>query len=99
MAKAATKPITKPKKLPARKTATKPAKSPKAKPLKKAATRAPVISKDELRSQIEKLASDNATLKKKNRETVKALKAATARIAALEAEAKPSESDSEELSE
>ncbi len=99
MAKAATKQISKPKKLPARKTAAKPATSAKAKPLKKAATRAPVISKDELRSQIEKLTAGNATLKKKNRETVKALKAATARIAALEAEAKPSESDSEALSE
>jgi hypothetical protein len=48
------------------------------------AARAPVISKEELRSQIEKLTTANATLKMKNREAVKALKAAEARIAVLE---------------
>jgi septal ring factor EnvC (AmiA/AmiB activator) len=88
MAKAATKPVAKSKKLPARKTAAKTA----AKPAKLARKpRAPVISKDELRSQIEKLTASNATLKKKNRETVKALKAAEARITALEAESKPAD--------
>ena len=48
------------------------------------AARAPVISKDELRNQIEKLTAANATLKIKNRESAKALKAAEAQIAVLE---------------
>jgi hypothetical protein len=51
---------------------------------KTCAARAPVISKDELRNQIEKLAAANATLKTKSRETAKALKAAESRIAVLE---------------
>jgi hypothetical protein len=53
-------------------------------PKKTRAARAPVISKDELRNQIEKLANLNATLKAKCREVTKALKAAEARIAVLE---------------
>jgi len=58
------------------------------------AARTPVVSKDELRSQIEKLAAANATLRTKNRENAKALKAAETRIAVLEhqigqTEAKP----------
>jgi hypothetical protein len=80
----------------ARATPTKPvkvAKAPAAKkvvvkasvPAKKTrAARAPVISKDELRNQIEKLTMANAALKTKGRETAKALKAAEARIAVLE---------------
>ena len=48
------------------------------------AARAPVIAKDELRNQIEKLTAANTTLKTKGRETAKALKAAEARIAVLE---------------
>jgi septal ring factor EnvC (AmiA/AmiB activator) len=48
------------------------------------AARAPVITKDELRNQIEKLTAANTTLKTKGRETAKALKAAEARIAVLE---------------
>lgn len=48
------------------------------------AVRAPVITKDELRNQIERLTAVNATLKTKNRETAKALKAAEARIEVLE---------------
>jgi hypothetical protein len=92
--------VSKPKKAPAAKSSRvtpakliKAAKAPVAKkvvakasvPAKKTrAPRAPVISKDELRNQIEKLTAANATLKTKGRETTKALKAAEARIAVLE---------------
>jgi chromosome segregation ATPase len=48
------------------------------------AARAPVISKDELRNQIEKLTAANVTLKTKGREIAKAFKAAEARIEVLE---------------
>lgn len=51
-----------------------------------AAVRAPVVSKDELRAQVEKLNGTITTLRSKNREAVKALKAAETRIAALEHE-------------
>ena len=92
--------VAKPEKAPAAKSAhatlkkpIKIAKAPVAKkvavkasvPVKKTrAARAPVISKDDLRNQIEKLTAANATLKTKGRETAKALKAAEARIAVLE---------------
>lgn len=48
------------------------------------AARAPVIRKDELCNQLEKLSAANMTLKTKNRETARALKAAEARIEILE---------------
>ena len=92
--------VSKPKKTPAAKSSrvapAKPvivAKTPVAKkaaakasvPVKKMrAARAPVISKDELRDQIEKLTAANVILKTKGRETAKALKAAEALIAVLE---------------
>jgi RNA polymerase primary sigma factor len=60
------------------------AKKPAAKPV--APTRAPAVSKDELRAQIEKLNNTIAGLRVKNREAVKALKAAEHKIAALEHE-------------
>ena len=49
-----------------------------------APTRVPPPSKGELRTQIEKLETANATLKAKSREGNRAAKAATRRIAALE---------------
>lgn len=92
--------VVEPKTLPARKPArTTPAKQTKvgkASIAKKAvaktstvakktrATRAPVITKDELRAQIEKLTAANVTLKTKGRETAKALKVAEGRVAVLE---------------
>jgi len=51
-----------------------------------APTRAPLVSKDELRAQIEKLNNTIAGLRVKNREAVKALKLAENKIAALEHE-------------
>lgn len=51
-----------------------------------AATRPAMITKDELRAQVEKLERTNATLRTKNREAGRAAKDATARIAALEAQ-------------
>lgn len=51
-----------------------------------AAVRAPAVSKDELRAQVEKLNGTVATLRSKNRDAVKALKAAETKIAALEHE-------------
>jgi len=48
------------------------------------APRTPVITKDELRGQIEKLTAVNAILKSKGRETAKAQSAAEGRIVALE---------------
>lgn len=48
--------------------------------------RAPVVSKDELRAQVEKLERTNAALRAKGRDANKATKAFTARIAELEDE-------------
>jgi hypothetical protein len=48
------------------------------------ATRAPAVSKEELRNQIEKLTAANVTMKVKNRQTAEALRATAARIAVLE---------------
>ncbi len=48
--------------------------------------RAPVVSKDELRTQIEKLQNSIVALRTKNRETTKSLKAAEAKISELEHE-------------
>jgi chromosome segregation ATPase len=91
MAKAATKKAVKsaPKALkPGRRVAAaKPTKSVKAAaPAKKpAAARAPVVSKDELRAQLEKAQTTITTLRTKNREATRAAKEAAARIAELEA--------------
>ena len=49
-----------------------------------AVSRPPVVSKDELRAQVEKLERTVATLRTKNREAVRAAKEATARVEALE---------------
>lgn len=72
--------------------AMKPAKTAKAKavkakaPVKKpAAVKPPVISKDELRAQLEKALTTIATLRAKSRDAVRAAKISTARIAELEA--------------
>ena len=55
-------------------------------PLKKpAAVKAPVVSKDELRAQLEKAQNTIATLRTKSREAVKAAKASATQIAELEA--------------
>ena len=51
-----------------------------------AVPRPPVVTKDELRAQVEKLERANATLRTKNREAARAFKAATARIETLEAQ-------------
>ena len=85
--KKTTKPGTKAAK-PGRPAAAKPAKVIKpAAPVKKpAAVRAPVISKDELRAQLEKAQNTVATLRAKSREAVRAAKAAAAHIAELEAQ-------------
>jgi hypothetical protein len=70
---------------------------PKATRATRAATRtpavppAPKVSKDELRTQVEKLEQLVATLRAKSRETNKAAKAATARISELEAQVAPLE--------
>jgi septal ring factor EnvC (AmiA/AmiB activator) len=53
-------------------------------PKKEPSVRAPVVSKDELRAQLEKLQTANATLRTKSREVGRAAKAAEARIAELE---------------
>jgi hypothetical protein len=58
-------------------TAKIPTRAPAARP-------APAVSKDELRAQVEKLELLVATLRAKSRETNRAAKAATARIAELE---------------
>jgi hypothetical protein len=97
MARAATKKpskLAKPKKAPAGKTAAKPVKTParKSAAKKAPAAKTPPISKDALRAQLEKLTNANATLKTKNREANKALKAADARIAELEHEVSQSHS-------
>ncbi len=80
-----------PKKTVAKKTVAKiAAKAPAVvkKPVTKAVApaRAPVVSKDELRTQIEKLNNTIAGLRVKNREAVKALKTAENKIAELEHE-------------
>jgi nucleoside-triphosphatase THEP1 len=74
-------------------------------PVKKpAAAKAVVISKDELRAQLEKAQNTIATLRTKSREAVRAAKASAAQIAELEvkvaqlekkltAQAKPAKSD------
>ncbi|NNM56497.1 hypothetical protein [Acidocella sp.] len=91
MAKAAPKKSTKP----AAKT-TKPGRKPAAQkttkavkaaaPVKKpAAVKAPVVSKDELRAQLEKAQNTIVTLRTKSREAVKAAKVSAAQIAELAA--------------
>jgi chromosome segregation ATPase len=91
MAKAATKKAvksaTKAVKPGRRVAAAKPIKSVKAAaPAKKpAAVRAPVVSKDELRAQLEKAQTTITTLRTKSREATRAAKEAAARIAELEA--------------
>jgi chromosome segregation ATPase len=91
MAKAATKKTvksaTKAVKPGRRAAAAKPTKSVKAvAPAKKpAAARAPVVSKDELRAQLEKAQTTITTLRTKSREATRAAKEAAARIAELEA--------------
>jgi hypothetical protein len=91
MAKAATKKAVKSAKKAAtpgrRVAAAKPTKSVKAAaPAKKPApVRAPVVSKDELRAQLEKAQTTITTLRTKNREAIRAAKAAAAHIAELEA--------------
>ena len=67
--------------------AAKPTKNVKAAaPAKKpAAVRAPVVSKDELRAQLEKAQTTITTLRTKSREATRAAKEAAARIASLEA--------------
>lgn len=66
--------------------AKKPAVVKKPAATKAAAVRAPVVSKDELRAQIEKLENTITTLRAKNRDAVKALKIAENRVAELEHE-------------
>ncbi len=91
MAKAATKKAVKPAKKavkPSRPAfATKPTKAIKAvAPAKKpAAVKAPVVSKDELRAQLEKAQSTIASLRTKSREATRMAKASAAQIAELEA--------------
>ena len=67
------------------KAAAKPSVS-KATATKVSAERAPPVSKDELRTQVEKLEQAVATLRAKGREATKAAKASAARIAELEDE-------------
>ena len=65
----------------------KPARAAAApKPGPAALPRAPKVSKDELRAQVEKLERANATLRAKSRETNRAAKSAAARIAEFEGE-------------
>lgn len=59
------------------------------------AARAPIISKDDLWNQIEKLTTANAILKAKGRETAKALKVAEVRIAVLEHQISQTETKAE----
>jgi chromosome segregation ATPase len=63
------------------------APAPKTTLAKAAAERAPMLTKGELRAQVEKLERANATLRAKGREATKAAKTAAARIAELEDEA------------
>jgi hypothetical protein len=85
--KKAVKPATKAAKTGRRTTAAKPTKAVKAKsPEKKpAAVKAPVVSKDELRAQLEKAQATITTLRTKSREATRAAKASAAQIAELEA--------------
>jgi chromosome segregation ATPase len=91
MAKAATKKAVKPAKKavkPGRRVAAaKPTKIAKAAaPVKKSATaRAPVVSKDELRAQLEKAQATIASLRTKSREATRAAKASATQLAELEA--------------
>jgi chromosome segregation ATPase len=69
----------------ARPSTTKPAKAPARTTVAKAPVeRAPVVSKDELRAQVEKLEQTVATLRTKGREASRAAKQANARIVELE---------------
>jgi chromosome segregation ATPase len=91
MAKAAMKKAVKPAKKavkPGRRVATaKPIKAVKAAApaTKPAAVKAPVVSKDELRLQLEKAQATIASLRAKSREATRAAKASAAQIAELEA--------------
>ncbi len=91
MAKSATKKTvksaTKAAKPGRRAAAAKPIKAVKASaPAKKSvAARAPVISKDELRAQLEKAQATNASLRTKSREATRAAKASAAHVPELEA--------------
>jgi hypothetical protein len=91
MAKAATKkpvkPTTKAEKPGRRSTVAKATKASKAAPpaKKPAAVKAPAVSKDELRVQLEKAQTTITTLRTKSREATRAAKEAAARIAELEA--------------
>jgi hypothetical protein len=90
MAKAATKKAVKPASKavrPGRRVAAaKPTKSKVVAAAKKrAAVRAPVVSKDELRAQLEKAQTTITTLRAKSREATRAAKDAAALIASLEA--------------
>ena len=58
--------------------------APKAAPAKAPAERAPMVTKGELRTQMERLEQTIATLRTKSREANRAAKLATARIAELE---------------
>ena len=79
-AAASTKPAVKGRTSKSARAATAPKRTPAALP------RAPKLSKDELRAQVEKLERANATLRAKSRETNRAAKLAGARIAELEGE-------------
>ncbi len=91
MAKAApkktAKPVTKAVKPSGRSAVAKTTKVVKAAvPVKKSAvTKAPVVSKDELRAQLEKAQNIIATLRTKSREAARAAKASAAQIGELEA--------------
>ena len=91
MAKAATKkavkPTTKAEKPGRRSTVAKATKASKAAPpaKKPAAVKAPAVSKDELRVQLEKAQTTIASLRTKSREATRAAKASAAQIAELEA--------------
>ena len=91
MAKAATKKAVKPtmraEKPGRRSTVAKATKASKAAPpaKKTAAVKAPAVSKDELRVQLEKAQTTIASLRTKSREATRAAKASAAQIAELEA--------------
>ena len=82
MAKATSKKAVKPATKAAKATKAVKAKSPAKKP---AVVKAPVISKDELRAQLEKAQVTITTLRTKSREATRAAKASVAQIAELEA--------------
>jgi hypothetical protein len=79
-AAASTKPAVKGRTSKSARAAAAPKRTPAALP------RAPKLSKDELRAQVEKLERANATLRAKSRETNRAAKSSAARIAELEGE-------------